>query len=265
MQMVIRALGWATKLLWIILVVLVITIAYSATQINVAFGESTTAIAGQTFTISMPVNIHNAGLYDVTLFNVTTLMTDELGRPIVGGTTLTQTIPRGTDITRMHTVTLNIADLITTRSDLLFNDTTFTVVQYVAFTYASAIPLNARANQTMPWGAPLSNLAISQVTPQTYNLTHSLANVQLYFENHNEYIPVAGTVRMEIYDNHHNLMGTGTANVDAQPNSIYSGIVSVLILNANVSSISSTALSGEVLVFFETATFSYGPKVVSIG
>lgn len=265
MQMVIRALGWATKLLWIILVVIVITIAYSATQINVAFGEPTTEVTEQTVAISMPINIHNAGLYDITQFNVTTRITDQNGHQIVDDTTLTQKIPRGVDITRMHTITLNITDILTTHSDLLFNDTTFATFQYVAFTYANAIPLSAHANQTMPWGAPLSNLAVRRVTFQPYNTTHSLANVQLYFENHNQYVPVNGATRMEVYDNSHSLMGTGSTSIDTQPNSTYNGQISIFIRNANISPTPAATLTGEVRLFFETATFSYGPVVVPYG
>jgi len=260
MQMAIRALGWATKLLWIIILVMIITIAYSATQISVAFGEPTATIAGQTVTVSLPISVCNAGLYDLTQLNVTTQITDRYGHPLVKDSTLTQIIPRGTTKTTMHTTTLNITKILDQYSDLLFSDTAFTVFQYVAFDYANAIPLSAYANQTMSWGAPLSNLTISNPTLTPYNATSSSVTVRLYFENHNQYINVTGIARIEIYSANNILIGTGTANINAQPHTSCSTQVNVLV--SNFQAIPSM---GEVHLFFETSSFNYGPLVMPFG
>lgn len=260
MQMAIRALGWATKLLWIILIAIVITIAYSATQINIAFGEATTTVTEQTVTISMPINIHNAGLYDINQLNITTRISDQNGNSLVSDSTLTQVISKGTDTTTMHTVTLNITKMLTEQNNLLFNDTTLTAFQYVAFNYANAIPLSVHANYTMQWGAPLSNLVISNPSYQPYNTTHSIISVQISFENHNQYIPVTGITRIEIYNARNILKGTGTTNIDTQPYTSCSTQVDVLVSNFRT-----LPPKGEIHVFFETSTFNYGPVVIPFG
>jgi hypothetical protein len=262
MQMAVRALGWVTKILWVVVLAIIITIAYSATQVSVAFGEPTTAVTEQTITISLPISIRNAGLYDLTQLNVTTQITDQFGYALVQDSTLTQIIARGTNTTTTHATTLNITSILAQHSDLLFNDTTLAVFQYVSFNYANAIPLSASANQTMPWGAPLSNLTVKQVTFQLFNTTYSLANVQLHFENHNQYVPVSGTIRVEVYGSSRTLVGTGTSNIDAPPDTSYNGQIGVLIQNSDVSPTPTSYLTGEVHLFFETPVFSYGPVVM---
>jgi hypothetical protein len=260
MQMAIRALGWATKLLWIILIAIVITIAYSATQINIAFGEATTTVTEQAVKISMPINIHNAGLYDINQLNITTRITDQNGNPLVRDSTLTQVIPKGKDITTTHTITLNITKMLSEQNNLLFNDTTLTAFQYVAFKYANAIPLSVHANYTMQWGAPLGNLVISNPSYQPFNATHSIISVQVSFENHNQYIPVTGVTRIEIYNTRNTLKGAGTANIDAQPYTSCNTQVNVLVSNFRT-----LPPKGEIHVFFETSMFNYGPVVVPFG
>jgi hypothetical protein len=259
MQMAIRALGWATKLLWIIILVIVITIAYSATQINIAFGEPQTTTTAQAITISFPININNQGLYDLTQLNITTKITDQNSQTLADGTSIAQLVQRGTMETIVHSVTINFAQILT-ESSLIFNDTDLIVFQYVSLNYANAIPLSVHANYTMPWGAPLSNLAISNPTFTSYNTTHSIISVQLYFENHNQYMPVTGITRVEIYTARQTLKGTGTANIDAQPNTSYSTQVDVLVSNFRT-----LPPRGEIHVFFEVSAFNYGPVVIPFG
>jgi len=259
MQMAIRALGWATKLLWIIILAIIITIAYSATQISIAFGEPQTITSGQAVTLSFPININNQGLYDLTQLNVTTKITDQNGQTLANGTSIAQSVQRGTMKAIVHSVTINFSQMLA-QSSLVLNDTSLTVFQYVSLNYASAIPLSVHANYTMPWGAPLSNLAISNPTFTSYNETHSIVSVQLYFENHNQYIPVTGITRVEIYTARQTLKGTGTANIDAQPNTSYSTQVNALVTNFRT-----LPPRGEIHVFFEASAFNYGPVVIPFG
>jgi hypothetical protein len=263
MQMAIRALGWATKLLWIIVLAIIITIAYSATQVSIAFGEPTTTVTGQTVAISLPISVRNAGLYDLTQLNVTTRITDQYGHSLVEDSTLIPIISRGTNTTMMHTTALNVTKILDQNSDLIFNDTTLTAFQYVAFSYANAILLSAYANQTMPWGAPLSKLMISNLsnlifTP--YNATHSIVTVQLCFENHNQYVPVTGTARIEIYSTHNVLEGAGMADINAPPYTSCSTQVDVLVSN-----LQTLSPEGEVHVLFEVSAFNFGPVVMPFG
>jgi hypothetical protein len=260
MHQAIRALGWATKLLWIILIAIILTIAYSATQISVAFGEPQTTMTGQAVTLSFPISVNNQGLYDLSQLNFTTKITDLNGQSLAEGTTVAQLIPRGSAQTMIHTVTIDLAGILAQNASFLFNDTDLTVFQYVSLNYANAIPLSVHANQPMPWGAPLSNFAIGDPAFQFYNSTHSIVSVQLYFENHNQYVPVTGDVRVEIYTTRQSFKGSGTANINAQSGMSCSTQVDVLVSNFR-----SVPPRGEVRVFFDTTMFDYGPVVVSFG
>lgn len=262
MQQAIRALGWATKLLWIILIAIILTIAYSATQINIAFGESQTTMTGQEVTLSFPISVNNQGLYDLSQLNFTTKIADLNGQTLAKGTTVTQLIQRGSIQTTTHTVTIDLARILAQNGTFLFNDTTFTVFQYVSLNYANAIPFSVHANQTMPWGAPLSNLVIGNPTFRSYNSTHSIVSVQLFFENHNQYVPVTGDVHVEIYNTRPTIKGSGTASINALPGTSCSVQVDVLVSNFR-----SVPPRGEIHVFFETTMFNNNnePKVVSFG
>jgi hypothetical protein len=261
MQQAIRALGWATKILWIIFIAIIITIAYSATQISIAFGEPQTTANEQEVTLSFPISVNNQGLYDLSQLNFTTKITDMTGQTLVKGTTVSQLIPRGSAQTMVHTVTIDLAGILAQGNSLLLRDTDLTVFQYVSLNYANAIPLSVHANQTMPWGAPLSNLAIYiNPTFQFYNSTHSIVSVQLYFENHNQYIPVTGNVRVEIYTTHQSFNGSGTVYINAQPGASCNAQVDAMISNFH-----SASPKGEIHVFFETTMFDYAPPVMSFG
>ncbi|MBX5327654.1 MAG: hypothetical protein ACQXXH_01490 [Candidatus Bathyarchaeia archaeon] len=262
MQQAIRALGWATKIFWIILIVLVVTIAYSASLINIALGEPQTITTEQTVTISFPITICNNGFYDVVDLNVTTFITDQNNRTLAKGTTVTRLIPRGAEETHTHRITINITQVLAENTVLLFNDTMLTMFQQVSLNYARVVLFMVQANQTLSWGAPLSNFALEHVAFRPYNLTHSYADVQFSFENHNQFLPVTGVVRVEILNAHQTLLGQGTADVDAPSNTFFNGELSILVNN----SISATPEpSGEVRFYFETPLFNYGPLVMVYG
>lgn len=262
MRQAIRALGWATKIFWIIFIILVATIAYSASLINIALGESQTIITEQTITISFPITIRNNGFYDIVDLNVTTFIADSNDRTLARGTTVNRLIQRGTEETHTHQVTVNITQILAENTALLFNDTMLTMFQQVSLNYANVVPFMVQANQTMSWGAPLSNFALNRITFRPYNLTHSYADVQFSFENHNQFLPVMGVVHVEILGTHQTLMGQGTTDVDAPPNTFFNGELSILVNN----SISTTPEpSGTVCFYFETPIFNYGPLVMTYG
>jgi len=262
MRQAIRALGWATKVFWIILIVLVITIAYSASLINIALGEPQTTATEQTVTISFPITIRNNGFYDIVDLNVTTFVADENSQTLARGTTITTLIRKGTEETQTHSITINITQILAQDVNLLFNDTTLMMFQQVSLNYANVVPFLVRANQSMPWGAPLSNFAVGQVTFRPYNITHSYADVQFSFENHNQYVPVTGTVRVRIYNNSGTRIGSGTTSIDAPPNTPFNGQLSILVRNPSAPT---PTPSGEVHFYFDTSLFDYGPLVMHYG
>lgn len=262
MRQAIRALGWATKIFWIILIVLVVTIAYSASLINIALGEPQTTTTEQTVTMSFPITIRNNGFYDIADLNVTTFVIDQNSQTLAAGMTITRLIRRGAEETHTHSITINFTKILAQDDNLLFNDTTLTMYQQVSLNYAKVVPFSVKANQSMPWGAPLSNFALGQVTFRPYNSTHSYADVHFSFENHNQYVPVTGTVRVRICNSDGTRIGSGTTSVDAPPNTPYNGQLSILVRNPSAPT---PTPSGEVRFYFDTSLFDYGPLVIPYG
>ncbi len=65
MRYAVRALDWATKLLWILLIVFSVTAVYSALNVRMGFGEFQVFLSNEDVVISTPLFINNTGIYDL--------------------------------------------------------------------------------------------------------------------------------------------------------------------------------------------------------
>jgi hypothetical protein len=134
---------------------------------------------------------------------------------------------------------------------LLLNDSTFNVNVALKLNYARAVPFRISSNFTMPWGAPLSNLSLG-----TPSLTPSGAVIPINFENHSFFV-LTGTMRLEIVDNHNNVVGENATALNVQSQSGYRTELDVSISGdpANIR---------EARLYFQTSVFNYGPLVMSL-
>lgn len=256
MRQVIRLFGWTIRIFWVILLVFSVTAAYSAFQIRLGFGEPYASIQGDTLTSAFPFFINNAGFYDISGLNITTLVKDYNGSLISDSSTFLQRIPRGSNISVTHNVSIELTHMtIENLSHLFFHDSSFDVTANLTLNYANAIPLQIATNFTLPWGAPLHNLNVGDVSVSVYNATHVIARVPLSFENH-ALFSLNGTIRLEFVDNQNRWLGSGTANINVPPQSSYRSSLDILVL-------ASTDIS-EAHLFFDTSIFSYGPMVIAL-
>lgn len=254
MKQTIRSLGWATTILWIILLLFTITAVYSAFQIRPSFGEPSAANSDGTFAFSMPLNLYNGGFYDISKFNITTQVSDSRGSVLSRSSTYVPIVPKGAHTTITHRMPLSIEQAPTTDlSYLLFNDSELSVWAIAKLTYASVVPLELSSNFTMPWGAPLANLALGHMTTVSLNLTHARVYVPFSFENHS-FLEMNGTARFEIFDNVDYVVGTSTVGFDALPNTRYDTDVEVIVAG-------SPANVHEARLYLQTPYFNYGPVV----
>jgi hypothetical protein len=255
MRQAIRALGWASIIFWIFLLFFTITSAYSVFLIaqGLRFGEPTTSVQGGTLTVSLPFLFGDTGLYDITDFNITTLIKDSNGFNISKSSTFVPLIPRASsNYTVEHNMSLT-PDQITRRNlaYLLFNDTDLTVDAFLKLNFARAIPIELGTNISMPWGAPLYGLAIDSVSVTMLSPTSFRAIVPLSYENH-AFFDLDGTVELQLIDNAGNELGTGTA--DLLPRG---GQIPFSIIVSNPQRIARARL------FFNTSYFDYGPYDIS--
>ena len=258
MRQTVRALGWATIILWIILLLFVVTAAYSASQIVPRFGKLDASASNGTLTASVPISIYNGGFYDISKFNITTQIADNQGSAITTSSTFVPSIPQRVNTTITHRISLSIEQAIASNlTHLLFNDSELGVKALVKLAYARVVPIEIGANFTMPWGAPLANLTLGRLSVSPYNVTHVRVTIPFSFENHS-FIEMNGTARLELVDNLNRSVGRSDIAFDAPPGTQFQTDIEALVPTDR------TAIRQARLVF-ETPYFTYGPLVIELG
>ena len=256
MKSAIRALGWLTYILWLAIIAFTATALYSALQLRVDFGEPQTSASEGSITLSQPFSIENNGFYDIYDLNLTTIVQEHNGPPVSRDSTVIRLIPIGRRINSAHNVSLSLNALILAGlSHLLFNDTNLDIEMSVALRYADVITFKISTNQTLPWGAPLYNINIGDVTINPYNTAHIRVILPFSFENHS-FFDLNGTMRMEIINTLNQQVGTSTTPINAPPQSSYSTNLEFLVPVGSASSLK------EAHIYFNTSVFNYGPLVI---
>lgn len=223
MKHAIRALGWATTILWILVILFSGTVVYSAMQIRMNFEEEPQVTTSNgTLKMSIPFSISNGGLYDISELNITTLTVAENETVISRSTTSVFLISRGYTVNGTYDIIVSLDDILAKKlTYLLFNDTDLNVDMFVALTYAHTIPLKISSNLTMPWRAPLYNLTVSEITIVSPNQV----NVSLSFKNR-ALFSLDGTIRLEIVDSN-NRTRSGTTDIFVLPGDSYDKAIPV--------------------------------------
>jgi hypothetical protein len=165
-------------------------------------------------------------------------------------------IRKDAEISVFHNVTIAVGDVLQKSSRYLFNDTVFRAKETISMRLAEMIPVRASGNHSLPWGAPLYNLALGKPQYSLHNVTHTRVDVQISFENH-AYYDLVGTIQMQMYDSDNVLLGTRQTNLDVPQHSSY---------NVNVPLYIQTTASGpegHFEISFATSFFDYGPIVMN--
>lgn len=259
MRYAVRALGWATKIVWILMVFFAATSVYSALNVKMGFGQPQVFLSSGFIIISVPLFVNNTGLYDLSELNMTVAVTDYNESFASTSTTFVPLIPRGSSIETAHNVSMSLDDTTSKLLDYLFNDTVFNLDLSLKLNFAGAIPFQVSTNMTMPWGAPLYNFSIGQISYNFLNLTHQEAIIPISFENHSPYFSVDGFMRFEIYNDNGELLGFSVSDLNVPSHSGYDGQVETIV------DVSKVTGSGEVHFYFETSAFSIGPVVMPYG
>jgi hypothetical protein len=257
MKQAIRALTWAISVFWIILLLFTVTVAYSALQIRPSFSEPSVSSSGDMLTASLPMILYNGGFYDISKFNITTLVKDHRGQTITRSSTFVPVISGGANATITHKMSLSIKQAATGNlSHLLFNDSELDVEAAVRLVYAGAFPIEISLNLSMPWGAPFANLTVGDASTRPLNLTHVRVLLPLSFENHS-FLEMNGTVRLEIVDQLNHVVGNGSTGFTVSPDNRFETDVEILV-SGDPSNIR------EAHLYFQTSFFDYGPVVIAL-
>lgn len=259
MKQTLRALGWATTIFWIFLIAFAGTCVYSAANTRIKLGEPQVFPSETAITISFPLFINNSGYYDISDLNVTTLLEDIDGVCVSKSTTIITLVPKGRNIVKTHNITINLNDIAYNFYYYLFNDTEFNLQQHFKLKFARVIPFHALANMKIPWGAPLYNFSVKQVSYQCSYLTNCTVTVSFAFENHSPYFDVIGKLRLEIYNSNGEQIGIGETTADAPSHSSFEGTVDIVVDGEKFTA------QGEIFFYFETPLFNFGPLVIPYG
>jgi hypothetical protein len=259
MKIPIRIIGIATTFFWIFLIAFSVSAAYSAKDIQFHFGDPQTGMStGNELFFSLPITIINRGFYNIGHFNVTSRIADKDGLEITRGSTFIPVIRKDEEVTTFHNLTFNIDDLLQRDQDYLFNDSEIKIDETVGLRLAEIIPVQAEANLTMPWGAPLYNFAIGQPQYSAYNTTHFRATVPVSFENH-AFFDLAGSIQLRMYNSANTRTGYGEKAFAVTQHSRYDGTVEFYVFISGVTS------SGRFEAYLFSPLFNYGPWVIPYG
>ena len=158
MRQAIRALGWATKIFWIVIAVFMITCLYSAMGLmmgGIQFGEPEVSSSNGTATVSLPFSFNNTGFYDISELNITTCITDYNGTLISTSTTSVSLIAHGSYIEEVHNISISLDEIVSGNlTYLFFSSGNFTIEIFAGLKFAHIFPFQISINTTMPWGAP---------------------------------------------------------------------------------------------------------------
>ena len=259
MRYAVRALGWATKILWILIIVFSATAVYSAMNVRISFGQPQAYLSSGFVVLSIPLFVNNSGFYDLSELNMTVDVMDSNGSLLSASSTFVALIPRSSSVDTAHNISINLDDDTSQVQFYLFNDTVFNLDMSLKVEFARAIPFQVSMNTTIPWGAPLYNFSVGQTSYNYLNLTHQEVIIPISFENHSPYFGVDGFMHVEIYNDNSEFLGSSVSGLNVPSHSSYEGQVEMIV---DVSKITG---SGEVHFYFETSTFSIGPVVMPYG
>jgi len=259
MRYAVRALGWATKIFWIFIIAFLATSVYSAMNVKMGFGEPQLFLSSGFVVISVPLSVNNSGLYDLSELNVTVDVMDYNGSLVLTSTTFVPLIPRGSSVETAHNASMSLDDILSKAQIYLFNDTIFNVGMSMKLKFAHAIPLQISMNKTIPWGAPLYDFSVGQISYDYHNITHQRVTIPLSFENHSPYFGVDGTMRVEMYNDRSEVIASGTSSLNVPSHSKYEDQVELIV------DVLKLTPSGEMHFYFETSLLSFGPLVMPYG
>jgi len=253
MKQAIRALSLAAKILWVIVIIFSVTAVYSAANLRISFGEPETYLSEDSLTWSTPFFINNTGFYEIANLNITTHIKDLYDKTVSTSTTIVPTIPPSRSIQETHNITLNLKNLIGELSYLAFNDSVFNIHTFVALRFANVIPIQVLTNTTIPWGAPLYNFTIGEIT---LNHAEMRLTIPLSFENH-AFFGFNGTIYIEAYNSENEQISATDVIIEVLPGSGFEDLVE---MNVDVRKLTS---EGHLRISLETSIFNVGPIIKS--
>jgi len=251
MKQAIKALSLATKILWILVIIFSITAVYSVANLRIGFGEQKTSFSGDSITLSTPLFINNTGFYEIADMNITIQIRDRDNKTVSTSTTIVPSISPNINIQKTHNITLNLKNLTRELPYLTFSDSIFDIRTFVALRFANVIPVQMSMNTTMPWGAPLYNFFIGEIS---LDYAKKRLIVPLSFENR-AFFGIDGIMRLEVFNSENGCVNSVEVAIEVHAGSGFEDFVEV---NVDPSKLTH---ENQVRIFIETSMLNVGPIV----
>lgn len=259
MKIALRMMSLATSILWGVLVIFLVTAAYSATLIEIQFEEPKVYVSEvNTPTVTLLIVVNNKGYYTIEEFTLQTEILDENETKITSHKTYVAEIPAGKKTLVMHNMTFPIDELTMEVINLLFNDVNLTLTSEVELKFTELLPIKIQTNTSFLWGAPFYNFTIGEPAFQQYNLTHYRLAMPISFENH-ALFDINGTLSLNILNQQNTIIAAAKLPIYVPSTIPYFNILEVYIKNTE------PMFEGRVEVLFESENFSFGPWVMPFG
>ncbi len=252
MKIVIRLLSIATIILWAVILFFSVTAVYSVMNLDMNYGEVQMLPSSSGISFSLPFSIANNGYYELADFNLTTCITDYDGTVLDVTETLVPSIPRDSNVTETHTISIDLDSIMSLdHVSLLLNDSSFNVDIFAGLNFARIVPVQLYTNTTIPWGAPFANFSIGTISVSPYNSTYVETRIPVSFENH-AIIDTIGTLKLSVYNDSNEHITSGMTRINVPSKKSYTDNVLVYTRQQDVSKLTS---SGNVHIVFETPVF----------
>jgi len=256
MRVAIRAIGIASAVLWVFLIGFAVSAVFSVKDFQFEFGALQTSIGPQNDVMfAFPLGIINKGLYGISDFNISSELVNDQGFKLARGSTFVPLIGTGQTVNTTREIELRFGDLLNGSTRLLFDDVDLRLAETFSMKAAALIPVQASSSMSIPWGAPLNNLALG--TPQSSEGdggSYLGVVVPVSFENH-AFFGLNGTLLVHVFNNVNVLIGKGQISFDVSQKSPFRQKLMVDAAFQNVTS------AGHYEMSVETPLFSVGPLV----
>ncbi len=253
MKIAVRMLSIATIILWLVILFFSVTAVFSVTNLGVNIGEVQMLPSTKGITFSLPFSITNNGYYELADLNLTTRVTDPNGTVLDLSETFVPSIPQGTHVNAPHTIPIDIDSFISMdHIPLMLNDSYFNVEIFACLNFARAVPVQLSTNTTIPWGAPLAQFSIGNISISPHNRTHVEATIPISFENH-AVVDIAGTLKIEVYNDSQELITSGLTTISVPSHHSYADSISAYVKQQDVLKLTS---NGNRHMIFETPMFT---------
>ncbi len=159
MRHTIRALGWIIAILWIIILILPVSVAFSLLKLfeteNIGIQEPKGFISNGNISISIPFYIINSGFYDLTDVKISLQIKVGAGKIFTSSAEL-PTVPAGEMVDSSCNLSLSLQEMLSKNKELLTNDTDLDGNASLSFRVASVMAFRVSTGFAIYWGSAFS-------------------------------------------------------------------------------------------------------------